>query len=68
MVERLFKKFFSALVDTASKKSGPDHSVTDHTCPVNAQGSDGETHTLVTLGGKTPLELAMGRDQEISWT
>ena len=42
---RLFKKFLSALVDTASKKSGPDHSVTDHTCPVDTHGSDGETHT-----------------------
>ena len=42
---RLFKKFLSALVDTASKKSGPDHSVTDHTCPVDTHGSDGDTHT-----------------------
>ena len=28
---------------------------------MNAQGSDGETHTQVTLGGKTPMELAMVR-------
>ena len=42
---RMFKKFLSAPVDTASKKSGPDHSVQDHACPVGAQGSDGEKHT-----------------------
>ena len=42
---RLFKKFLSALVNTASKKSGPDHSGTDHSCPVDAQSTKGEKHT-----------------------
>ena len=45
MVERLFKKFLLALVDTASKKLGPDHFGTNHSCPVDAQGSTGESDT-----------------------
>ena len=50
-----------ALVDTAStKKPGPDHSGTDHSCSVDAQGSNGEKYTG-DLSGKTPTELAMGR-------
>ena len=40
----LFKKFLSALVNTASKKPGPDNSVTDHSCPVDAQSSNGEKY------------------------
>ena len=39
---RLFKKFLSVLVDTASKILDK---TTNHTCPVDAQGSDGEKHT-----------------------
>ena len=27
------------------QKLGQDYSITDNTCPVDAQGSDGETHT-----------------------
>ena len=42
---RLFKKFLSALVDTTSKKCGQNYSGTDHTCPVDAQSSNGEKHT-----------------------
>ena len=42
---RLFKKFLLALVDTASKDSGLDHSGTDHSCPVDAQDSNGEKHS-----------------------
>ena len=42
---RLFKKFLSARVDTASKNLDQDYSVTDHTCPIDAQGSDSEKHT-----------------------
>ena len=42
---RLFKKIFLALVDTASKKLGPDHSGTNHSCPVDAQSSNGEKYT-----------------------
>ena len=34
------------------QKPGPDHSGTNHSCPVKTQ---------VTLSGKTPMELAMGR-------
>ena len=41
---RLFKKFLSALVGKLPK-SGPDHSVTDHACPVDAQSSKGKNHT-----------------------
>ena len=44
MGARLFKKILSALVDTLPK-SGPDHSVTDHACPVDAQSSNGKNHT-----------------------
>ena len=43
-----------------------DYSVTDHTCPVDVESSDNEKHTSETLSGKTPMELAIGRDQEIS--
>ena len=43
-----------------------DSSVTDHTCPVDVESSDNEKHTSKTLSGKTLVELAMGRDQEIS--
>ena len=32
----LSKKFLSALVDTASKKSGRDHFIADHACSVDA--------------------------------
>ena len=41
---RLFKKFLFALVDTPSKKPGPDHFGTSHSCPVDAQGSNGEKY------------------------
>ena len=39
---RLFKKFLSTLVDTASNNLDK---TTDYTCPVDAQSSDGEKHT-----------------------
>ena len=44
-----------------------DHSGTDHTCPVDAQGSDGEKHT-----SNSEWRIAEGvshgkEDQEISW-
>ena len=42
---RLFKNFLLALVDTASKKPGPDHSGTNHSCSLDAQGSNGVKHT-----------------------
>ena len=62
---RSFKKFLLALVDTASKKSGRDHSGTDHSCPVDAQSSDGEKHTQVTLA-KRLWNLPCEGEQEIS--
>ena len=42
---RLFKKIRSALVDTASQNQEPDHSDTNHSCSVDAQGSNGEKYT-----------------------
>ena len=42
---RVFKKFLLALGHTASKESGPDHSGTDHSCPVDAQSGDSEKYT-----------------------
>ena len=56
----------SALVNTASKKSGPDHSGTDHSCPIDAQSTTGEKHT----GNSEwqPIELAMKKGRHISWT
>ena len=36
------------------QKPGPDRSGTNHSCPVDAEGS-------LTVSGKTPMELAMGR-------
>ena len=42
---RLFKTCLLALVDTASKKPGRDHSGKNHSCPVDARGSDGEKYT-----------------------
>ena len=57
---RLLRKFLSALVDTASMTFGQDNSVTDHTCAVDAQGSDGEKHTG-NSDWQNAMELAMGR-------
>ena len=45
MGARLFKKFLLALVDTASKNLDQTFSGTNHSCPVDAQGSNGEKHT-----------------------
>ena len=42
-------------------ESGPDHSGTDHSCPVDAQGGNNEKYSNITSSGKTPLELAMRR-------
>ena len=65
---RLFKKIFLALVDTASKKLGPDHSGTNHSCPVDAQGSNGETYTD-DLKWQDAHGIGHGKkNQEISWT
>ena len=44
-VRLFFLVSLSALVDTASKNPGPDYSVTDHSCPVDAQSSNGEKYT-----------------------
>ena len=41
---RLFKKFLSALVDSL-QHFGQDYSVTDYTCPGDAEGSDGKKRT-----------------------
>ena len=43
----------------SSKESGPDHSGTEHSCPVDAQGGDTEKYSG-DLSVKTPMELAMG--------
>ena len=58
---RMYKKFLSALVDTASKNEDQDHSDTDHTCPVEAQSSNGEKHRGNSWLQKTPIQLVMGR-------
>ena len=42
---RLFKKFLSALVDTATKNLDTTLLSQIHTCPDDAQSSDGEKHT-----------------------
>ena len=42
------------------QKPGPDNSGTNHSCQVDSQSSNGEKYT-VTVSGKTPMELAMGR-------
>ena len=44
------------------QKPGPDHSGTNHSCPVDAQSSNGEKYTG-DLRCKTLVELAMGRKQ-----
>ena len=38
----VWKSFSRALMDTPSKNFGQDYSVTNHTCPVDAQGGDSE--------------------------
>ena len=43
------------------QKLGPDHSGTNHSCPVDAQGSNGEKYT-------GDLTWPWYEDQEISWT
>ena len=53
---RLFKKFLPALVDSF-QEPGPDHSGTDHSCPVDAHRDISQ----MALSGKTPMDLAMGR-------
>ena len=42
---RLFKRFHSATRGYSLQEFGQGYSVTDYTCPVDAQGSDGEKHT-----------------------
>ena len=44
------------------QKPGPDHFGTNHSCSVDAQGSNGEKYTSDLASGKTPMELAMGRE------
>ena len=64
---RLFKRFLSALVDTASKIV--DKTTLSQIAPAQLMRKAGTVrNTQVTLSGKTPMELAMGGDQEISWT
>ena len=61
MGERRFKKFLLALVDTASKNLDQTTlAQITHSCPVDAQGSNGETYSN-NLKWKTPTGLAMGR-------
>ena len=60
MVNRLFKKFFSALVDTASKNL--DKTTLSQITPIQLTRKTAMIkNTRVTLSGKTPMELAMGR-------
>ena len=39
------QRFLLALVDTASKKPGPDHSDTNHSCSIDAQARTSEKYT-----------------------
>ena len=55
---RLFEKFILTFVDTASKNLDQTTLATYHSCPFDAQGGDSEK---ITVSGKTPMELAMGR-------
>ena len=57
---RLFKKFVSALVDTASKNS--DQTPLSQITPAQLMRKAATVrNTQVTPSGKTPMELAMGR-------
>ena len=57
---RLFKKFLLALVDTASKNL--DQTTLSHITPAQLMRKAATVrNTQVTLSGKTPLVLAMGR-------
>ena len=57
---RLFKKFLPALVDTASKNL--DQTTLSQITPAQLMRNAATVrNTQVTLSGKTPLELAMGR-------
>ena len=57
---RLFKKFLSALVDTASKNL--DQTTLSQITPAQLMRKAATVrNTQVTLSGKTPMELAMGR-------
>ena len=57
---RLFKKFLSALVDTASKNLDQT-TLSKVTHAQLMRKAATVRNTQVTLGGKTPMELAMGR-------
>ena len=60
MCVRLFKKCFLALVDTASIKL--DQTTLAQITPAQLMRKAATVrHTQVTLSGKTPIELAMGR-------
>ena len=60
MVYRLFKKFLSALVDTASKNL--DKTTLSQITPAQLTRKAATIrNTQVTLSGKTPMELLMGR-------
>ena len=57
---RLFKKFLSALVDTASKNF--DKTTLSQITPAQLMRKAAKVkNTQVTLSGETPKELAMGR-------
>ena len=57
---RLFKKFLCAPVDTASKNL--DQTTPSHMTPAQLMRKAATVrNTQVTLSGRTPLELAMGR-------
>ena len=57
---RVFKKFLSALVDTASKNL--DKTTMSQIAPAQLMRKAATVrNTQVTLSGKKPMELAMGR-------
>ena len=64
MSVRLFKKFLST-GGYSLHKSGSDHSVTDHTCTVDAQSRDGE-NTQVILSGKNAYGVSHGNETKRS--
>ena len=60
MVNRLFKKFFSAPLDTASKNLD-ETTLPQITSAQLMRRAATIRNTRVTLSGKTPVELVMGR-------
>ena len=50
------------------QKPGPDHFGTNHSCPVDAQGSNGEKYTRDLKVVTRPRNWPCDENQEISWT